>query len=92
MMRQLRPTCTHCIHWVADNTADTPTAGHCHRYPPGIFVNPQTGTIVQKFPTTDRHCWCGEWNGDEARWIEALHRLTASCAAPHARSDVPHSL
>ncbi len=73
-MRQLRPQCSHCVYWVADRTANPTTAGHCHRYPPGVYTNPQTGTVVQKFPTTDHHHWCGEWNGDETGLVEAVRQ------------------
>lgn len=79
-MRHLRPLCSHCIYWVADHTANPATAGHCHRYPPGVYVNPQSGTIVQKFPTTDHHHWCGEWNGDESRLIDAVKKMAAENA------------
>ncbi|NRG18930.1 hypothetical protein HPQ64_14650 [Rhizobiales bacterium] len=72
-MKKLRPTCSHCIYWTEDHTADPATAGHCHRYPPGIYINPQSGVVVQKFPTTDHHHWCGEWNGDDTRLVQALH-------------------
>lgn len=71
-MSELRPVCAQCIYWVTDHTSKTPTAGHCHRYPPGVFVNPN-GTVVQKFPMTDRGAWCGEWNGD-ASHLEAAAR------------------
>jgi hypothetical protein len=74
-MRNLRPLCSHCIYWVAEHTANPPSIGHCHRYPPGIDVNPQTGIVVQKFPTTGHQQWCGEWDGDESRLVEAAKRL-----------------
>jgi hypothetical protein len=76
-MRQLRPACWQCIFWVADHTTSSATTGHCHRFPPGVFANPATGTVVQKFPTTERHGWCGEWNSDEGKWTDALARLVA---------------
>lgn len=75
-MRRLRPLCSHCVYWMADRTANPPTSGHCHRYPPGIYVNPQSGVVVQKFPTTDHRHWCGEWSDDDTRLSEA-----ARCAA-----------
>lgn len=73
-MRHLRPSCSACIYWVVDKTATTPTSGHCHRYPPGIYINPQSGVIVQKFPTTDHHHWCGEWNDDDSRLSEGARK------------------
>lgn len=72
----LRPLCAHCIYWKAEGAGRTASAGHCHRYPPGVYVNPQTGTVVQKFPTTDHHHWCGEWDGDESRFTEAVRKST----------------
>jgi len=74
-MRHLRPLCSSCIYWVPEHTADPPRVGHCHRYPPGIYVNPQTGTVVQKFPTSDHNHWCGEWDGDESRLVDAAKQL-----------------
>ena len=79
-MRHLRPLCSHCVYWIADKTANPPTAGHCHRFPPGIYVNPQTGTVIQKFPTTDHHHWCGEWNGDDAKLVGAAQSLAVKSA------------
>jgi hypothetical protein len=76
-MHHLRPNCSHCIYWAVDNTANPPTAGHCHRYPPGVTINPKTGIVLQKFPTTDRHHWCGEWSGDDSRFVEALRQIAA---------------
>lgn len=76
-MRQLRPTCAQCVFWTIDNPGETATAGHCHRYPPGVYVNPQSGVVVQKFPSTDRHHWCGEWSSDEERWTEAFRHAAA---------------
>ncbi len=80
-MKHLRPLCSHCIFWAADYAANPPTMGHCHRYPPNVFVNPETGTIVQKFPSTDQHHWCGEWNGDESRFTLAVRRSVVEKAA-----------
>jgi hypothetical protein len=71
-MHHLRPMCARCAYWVEDNTAFPPTAGHCHRYPPGIFINPKNGVVTQKFPTTDRHHWCGEWCGNDSRLMEGV--------------------
>ncbi len=76
-MHHLRPSCGRCVYWVEDHTAVPPTAGHCHRFPPAVFANPETGVVVQKFPTTDRHQWCGEWNGDDT----GLMRAAAESAA-----------
>lgn len=73
----LRPTCSRCVFWVEDHTAFPPTAGHCHRYPPGIFINPDSGVVVQKFPTTDHHHWCGEWSSDESRFQAGVHQAVA---------------
>ena len=61
-------------HWAADKTVDPPVAGHCHRYPPGIYINPETGVVVQKFPMTDQHHWCGEWDPDGERLLSAVRR------------------
>ena len=77
-MRAMRPTCSHCIFWLTERVGGTATSGHCHRYPPGIYINPHTGTVVQKFPATDRHHWCGEWDGDEDRWMDALRTMSGS--------------
>lgn len=82
----LRPNCAHCIYWVADHTADPPTAGHCHRFPPGIYVNPQTGTVVQKFPSTDHHQWCGEWSDDDQHLLEATKRSVIEAATKSSSS------
>lgn len=70
-MRHMRPVCAACVYWTVDPTVNTSTAGHCHRYPPLVFANPATGTIVQKYPTTDHHQWCGEWNGDDKPLVDA---------------------
>jgi len=63
------------VYWVEDHTANPATAGHCHRRPPGIYVNPETGVVVQKFPTTDHHQWCGEWSGDESMLTKAVRQI-----------------
>ena len=76
----LRPNCAHCIYWVGEHTADPATVGHCHRFPPGIHVNQQTGTVVQKFPTTDHHQWCGEWSDDDAGLQLAARRTIVDAA------------
>ena len=70
-MHQMRPSCSACAYWVMDHTATPPTSGHCHRYPPGIYIDPRSSVVVQKFPTTDHHQWCGEWDGDQTRLAEA---------------------
>lgn len=72
MTKHLRPMCGHCVYWVLDQAASTPTVGHCHRFPPGIYIMPENGTVVQKFPSLDHHQWCGEWSGDETRFAEAV--------------------
>ena len=88
-----RPTCGQCVYWVVERTADPPTAGHCHRYPPGIYVNAKTGTVVQKFPTTDRNQWCGEWSRDDTELVqvatESAHQDVAEVVLhpPHRRHD-----
>lgn len=76
-MRHLRPHCSYCAYWLPDPTAKPASMGHCHRFPPGIYVNPSTGTVVQKFPATDHHHWCGEWNGDDTRLVEAARSILA---------------
>ena len=68
----LRPTCAQCVYWIADHTTGGGTTGHCHRYPPHVHVNPVSGAVVQKFPTTERHSWCGEWSDDAARWQKSI--------------------
>lgn len=80
-MRKLHPTCSQCVFWVTDNPGETATAGHCHRYPPGVYVNPQSGVVIQKFPSTDRLQWCGEWSGDQEIWANAFRAATARSAA-----------
>lgn len=77
----LRPKCAKCFYWAVDQTADPATSGHCHRYPPGVAINPQTGTVVQKFPSTDHHQWCGEWSEEVNRLADAVKRSLIS----HAR-------
>ena len=69
-----RPVCGHCVYWKGEVSSDRPTIGHCHRYPPGVFVNPSSGTVVQKFPVTDRSQWCGEWSDDETALADAARR------------------
>lgn len=77
----LRPQCSHCIYWVTEATGDVSKSGHCHRYPPGIYVNPASGTVIQKFPTTEHRHWCGEWNNDENVLDEMLSRTAAKSAS-----------
>ncbi len=79
-MSLLRPHCAHCIYWMSDQAGPLYTSGHCHRYPPSVHVKPQTGSPVQKFPSTDHHQWCGEWDCDET-WLEdAIHQTTVKNA------------
>ncbi len=80
-MRHLHPLCSRCIYWQHDNTTTAGTVGHCHRFPPGIYMNPHTGTVVQKFPTTDKSHWCGEWNGDPSHLAEAVRNSALRSAA-----------
>jgi len=75
-MRHLRPLCGHCIFWKSEDDPRS-TVGHCHRYPPGVYVNPESGIVAQKFPTTDHKHWCGEWDGDKTR----LDRMVRESAA-----------
>ena len=77
----LRPTCSHCVFWTPDLTADPATIGHCHRFPPAVYVNTQTSTVVQKFPHTERHHWCGEWTDDEGPLQEAAKRSVMGAVA-----------
>ncbi len=70
----IRPTCSHCMYWSHEGSKEVATVGHCHRYPPGIHVNPQTGTVIQKFPTTEKHHWCGEWSDDDQVLQDAARR------------------
>lgn len=76
-MRHMRPHCSACIYWVVDPAAGASSSGHCHRYPPLAFANPATGTIVQKYPTTDHQQWCGEWSGDDAPLLAAARLCIA---------------
>jgi len=73
-MHHVRPICARCSYWVEDHTAIPATAGHCHRYPPGIYLSPQNGAAIQKFPATDRNHWCGEWSGDDSRLMEGVRQ------------------
>jgi len=86
-MRRLRPLCSHCVYWNPDTTASPPTVGHCHRNPPGLYINPQTNVLVQKFPATDHHQWCGEWSADDAHLVEAARRLIVSSARTSSAAD-----
>ena len=70
----VRPTCSHCVYWVIDQTAEPATVGHCHRFPPQVASNPESGVVLQKFPTTDRRQWCGEWSDDAVRLAAAAKR------------------
>jgi hypothetical protein len=80
-MSERRPVCAHCIYWRPDQLVGQPTAGHCHRNPPGICVNPNSGTVIQKFPMTERAQWCGEWCGDDTQLLETMHRAMLKRAA-----------
>jgi hypothetical protein len=66
---------------MVDQTAEPTTVGNCHRYPPSLAVNPQTGSAIQKFPLTDRRHWCGEFSDDETQMVEAIRRITESSSA-----------
>jgi hypothetical protein len=81
-MRRLRPTCARCVYWVSDQSSETSAAGRCHRFPPSVFALPGTGTIVQKFPTTEHGQWCGEWSDDDSRLTAAVHRSLLENARP----------
>lgn len=70
----VHPTCSHCIFWATDHSTDSPTVGHCHRFPPGVSVHPETGVVVQKFPTTERRQWCGEWSDNDEALAAAAKR------------------
>lgn len=72
-MSEVRPACAHCVYWKAEHTSNTPTAGHCHRFPPGIHTAP-SGTVIQKFPMTDRSQWCGEWSDDDSALVAGARR------------------
>lgn len=76
-MRHRRPHCSHCMYWVPEVTSKPATVGHCHRFPPDVMISPTSGTIVQKFPTTDHQHWCGEWSDDDARLVEGARRVLA---------------
>ena len=82
--KYMRPICTHCVYWVHDQTGGPVTVGHCHRFPPGIYVNPTTGTVVQKFPWTDHHHWCGEWSDDDTDLLDAAKRSIVDVASKGA--------
>ena len=84
-MHHMRPICARCVYWVEDHTAVTNTIGHCHRYPPSLYVNQANGVVIQKFPTTDRHHWCGEWSSDETKLKEAVRSSLAETARQPAR-------
>ena len=80
-MSILRPQCSHCIYWVSEDTGDVSKSGHCHRNPPSVYINPQTGHVIQKFPTTEHRHWCGEWNDDESVIQGMMSRTTGKAAA-----------
>ena len=79
-MNLIRPRCFRCVYWSVDTASGNATVGHCHRYPPGVYVNPQSGTVVQKFPTTERNHWCGEWNDDDSKLQYAARQTIAAVA------------
>jgi hypothetical protein len=72
------------VYWVPDHTADPATVGHCHRFPPPVYVNAHTGTVVQKFPSTERHHWCGEWSNDEESLLAAARSSVVKAASSPA--------
>ncbi len=84
-MSEARPVCSHCVYWRSDHLSTQPTSGHCHRFPPAIYLSPN-GAALQKFPLTDRGHWCGEWNDDEAPLVEAARR----CIRPLREAQSPH--
>jgi hypothetical protein len=97
-MHVLRPTCGKCAYWVEDHTAVPPTAGNCHRFPPGIYIKPDDCVVVQKFPTTDRHQWCGEWCGSDEKLMDAVRSSMLAVMdhekpehATHPAASAPHS-
>lgn len=79
-MHALRPVCSACVYWVVDQTASAATSGHCHRYPPSVIVNHESGNVVQKFPTTDHHQWCGEWSCDDRAMAAAARKAVVRAA------------
>lgn len=76
-MRHLRPVCSQCVYWIGERST---VVGHCHRHPPAIVVNPETGTVSQRFPTTDHQQWCGEWKGDETELVAAARQCVVKRA------------
>lgn len=70
-MRRLRPVCNQCAFWNAEPSGQV---GHCHRFPPTLYVNAESSSVQQRFPVTDHHQWCGEWNGDDSKLVEAARR------------------
>ena len=80
-MSILRPQCSHCIFWVSEDTGDVSKSGHCHRYPPSVYMNQQNGVVGQKFPTTEHRHWCGEWCDDHGRLKDMVARTTARAAS-----------
>lgn len=86
-MSDTRPVCAHCIYWRPDHLSSQPTSGHCHRFPPAVYASP-SGTVIQKFPLTDRGQWCGEWNDDDKPLVDAATRS----AHRHPREGGHHGL
>lgn len=79
-MRHMRPLCSHCIYWVTDRPSGQATVGHCHRFPPTVMLHPENATILQKFPATDHHQWCGEWSDDDSKLVAAARGLVMKSA------------
>jgi hypothetical protein len=84
-MSERRPVCAQCIYWKVEQSAGQQSVGHCHRYPPAVVANPHSGTMAQKFPTTERGQWCGEWNGDDTQLVEIMRRAMLKRAGEAAR-------
>lgn len=78
MSESLRPHCSQCIFWVADEPA---TVGYCHRSPPQVYYNGHSGTAAQKFPLVDHHHWCGEWSDDDELLKNAASRSLERAAS-----------
>ena len=71
MSELLRPQCSQCIFWVAD---DPVTVGHCHRHPPQVYYNAKGNVAAQKIPLVDHHHWCGEWSDNDDLLKDAAAR------------------
>lgn len=90
-MRHIRPTCSRCIYWAESAATGTGSIGHCHRYPPVVIANPETGTVVQKFPTTAPRHWCGEWSGDDSRLASGIASTVAGKSGSAKATASPSS-